>query len=324
MVAGNTAIVLAGTYPETYISIGRSGLTFLAQEGAIITGQVDIGGSSNIIKGFEITSPAGNWAIQVRGKGNLVENNDIHHTYQDGIYFYGSDNIIRGNYIHDILQRPDDPHIDCFQTSGPASNIIFENNICLNPNTYGSNQVAMIESRSNNTIDNLIFRNNIFIINAPYAGQMNFHRHTELGEGVISNITVINNTFVHLNGMGYESIWMINITGGVVKNNIFVNYGDSTHSYILVSGISTDIDVSNNAIYKTSGSQPMGGPYPGDIWMQDPKLVDFYGLDFHLQPISPLIDKGYNAGSLVLYDYDGNLRPQGEAYDTGAFEYKPK
>ncbi|OGV95557.1 hypothetical protein A2W24_06695 [Microgenomates group bacterium RBG_16_45_19] len=317
MIAGDSVNVLAGSYSETHIDIDHSGGTFLAQEGAIITGQIDIGGSSNIINGFEITSPAGDWGIQVRGTGNLVENNDIHNTMQDGITFYGDNNIIRGNYIHDLVETS--THVDFFQTSGPASNIIFEGNLCINPNTTGNNQIAMVESRSDNTIDNLIFRNNIFVINDPGTGQLNFHRHTELGEGVISNITVVNNTFVHLSGMGYESIWMINITTGVVKNNLIVNWGDSTHSYILVSGISSGIDISNNAIYKTSCCAPMGDPYPDDIWMQDPKLVNFAGLDFHLLGTSLVIDKGID--SAVNTDFDGMPRPQGAGFDIGAYEF---
>ncbi|MEP6583062.1 MAG: choice-of-anchor Q domain-containing protein, partial [Ginsengibacter sp.] len=44
--------------------------------------------------------------------------------------------------------------------------------------------------------------------------------------------------------------------------------------------------------------------------------------NFHLQPNSPAIDKGLNAASYaVTKDYDGISRPQGVAFDAGAFEY---
>lgn len=318
---GSSVIVLDGNYPEL-VSIKRSSLTFVAQHHVITQGFL-ITGNMNRVKGFKVTNLDSNWGIEVSGNGNIIEDNDIHNTKQDGIWFFGSNHIIRGNVIHDILQRPDDPHIDCFQTSGPASNIVFEDNLCINSNTYGSNQIGMIESRADNTIHDLILRNNIFVMYASHAGQLNFHRHTELGEGVISNITVVNNTFVHLSGMGNESIWMINIANGTVRNNVFVNWGDSTHSYVLVSGISSDKDIGNNAIYKTSGSAPMGGPHPGDIWMQDPMFVDLSGLDFQLNPTSPLIDKGANVGSLVIDDFDENPRPEGGGYDIGAYEHAP-
>uniref|UniRef100_A0A6M3M546 Putative pectate lyase n=1 Tax=viral metagenome TaxID=1070528 RepID=A0A6M3M546_9ZZZZ len=45
--------------------------------------------------------------------------------------------------------------------------------------------------------------------------------------------------------------------------------------------------------------------------------------DFHLLETSLCKDAGYNLGSLVPDDFDGVSRPQGVAYDIGAFEYVP-
>jgi len=42
--------------------------------------------------------------------------------------------------------------------------------------------------------------------------------------------------------------------------------------------------------------------------------------DFHLQSGSPAIDAGLTL-SQVPYDFDGTARPQGSAYDIGAYEY---
>ena len=41
--------------------------------------------------------------------------------------------------------------------------------------------------------------------------------------------------------------------------------------------------------------------------------------DYHLQAGSPAIDAG--ATVAVTDDFDGNPRPQGQAYDIGAFEW---
>jgi hypothetical protein len=41
--------------------------------------------------------------------------------------------------------------------------------------------------------------------------------------------------------------------------------------------------------------------------------------DFHLQSTSPAIDKGTTI-STIGTDFDGNVRPQGAAFDIGAFE----
>ncbi len=316
MPEGSTVIVLEGNYPEA-VSIRRSSLTFIAQ-GQVITKGFYITGNTNRVKGFVTTNPDSDWGIRVDGNGNIIEENNIHHTKQDGIWFFGSNNIFRGNYIHDIIQRPDDPHIDCFQTWGPAYDILFEQNICHNPNTYGSNQILMLDS-INPPVRDITFRNNIFIMDDPGYSPMNFQRKD--GQAPISNITVVNNTIVHPNGIGYFGISFDNVTGAIVKNNLFIDYGDQYNSYVRISGNSTNIVISNNAVYKTDGIAPQGGPYPGDIWMLDPRVENYNGLDLHLTSSSPLIDRGYNVGSLVVDDFDGNPRPQGRGYDIGAYEH---
>ena len=50
-------------------------------------------------------------------------------------------------------------------------------------------------------------------------------------------------------------------------------------------------------------------------------FVDPANDDFHLLFNSPAIDAGTNTG--VATDYDGTARPQGAAYDIGAYEYTP-
>ncbi len=56
----------------------------------------------------------------------------------------------------------------------------------------------------------------------------------------------------------------------------------------------------------------------------DPLLVDAENGDFHLQPNSPCIDSGMDpllAGIRLWSDADGVVRPQGDGFDIGAFEY---
>jgi hypothetical protein len=51
----------------------------------------------------------------------------------------------------------------------------------------------------------------------------------------------------------------------------------------------------------------------------DPKLLNPSSNDFHLTTGSPAIDAGVTTA--VTIDYDGNSRPQGSAYDIGAYEF---
>jgi hypothetical protein len=85
--------------------------------------------------------------IEIHGSKHVVEGNEIWATIQhhpkwtnppdwidaDGIRFFGSGHRISRNYIHDIsFDQPENvnPHIDCFQTWGPASDTVLEYNAC--------------------------------------------------------------------------------------------------------------------------------------------------------------------------------------------------
>jgi hypothetical protein len=50
----------------------------------------------------------------------------------------------------------------------------------------------------------------------------------------------------------------------------------------------------------------------------DPLFVNGSAFDFHLQSGSPAVDSGINTG--IDHDFDGVPRPQGAAYDIGAYE----
>jgi parallel beta-helix repeat protein len=315
--SGNTVNVLAGNYPE-FISTGKSGITFVAN-GKVNMKGFYLTGSNNRVSGFTITNPASDYGIRVTGNNNIIEKNEISNTKQDGIWFFGSGNKFIGNYIYDIVDRSkitNDPHVDCFQTWGPAENIVFEKNICDHTNTYGSNQIAQI-SNLNQPVRNITFKNNIFIMHDPGYSPMTFY-HMD-GQSAISNMYVINNTFVHVNGIGTAAIWFRNITGAYAINNLFIDYGTAGASYIKADA-STGLQIQNNAVYKSDKVVPMGGMLSNDIWILDPGLVDYKNGDFRLKSTSVLINKGFNASSWTIDDFDGIPRPQGTGFDIGAFE----
>ena len=307
---------------------------------------------NNLVSGNRIVR-ARMAGIMVEGINNLVEGNDISHSIQnppgaparsgadaDGIRFFGAGTVIRKNYIHDIhLTEAGNhgcfegagacPHIDVFQTWGPASNIIFEDNVAYWTDDGLSGRVplvnpqwAMIEAKPGAAVTNLIFKNNVFMHETTRFGPMNFD--DDLG-GPINNITIVNNTFVRLNGPGSgggEYAIVMNsgarlLTNATIQNNVFYDCGSSGDSYVRVNGFTAD--VGHNAVYMSSGSAPAGGPSPNDLWMVNPKFVNFAGKDFHLQATSPLIDRGATLPG-VSDDLDGVARPQRLRYDIGAYE----
>ncbi len=290
--------------------------------------------SNCIVKGNTIAY-AVKCGIRVMGQNHLIEDNDISHTLEcspytsycddaDGIRFFGSGHIFRRNYIHDILHEPenfDDPHIDFFQTWKTAQNIIFEQNICVSPNTSGSNQIVMISEDDGETVSDLIFRNNIFIMSDP--GYCAFNIHQKNPGGWIENIVIANNLFYHANpaGMGEYAIRLIGTRNVTVKNNAFYDFGDNAAyaNYITIEN-SENIDIGNNSVYVTGGQAPYGGPFPNDVWMIDPLFLDPQNRNFFIPANSPLIDAGI-ALPEVSDDFAGTPRPQGSAYDIGVYEF---
>lgn len=312
---GDSIFVQSGTYPE-HVNFQKSQLAIIAS-GTVNMNGIWVGGDDNLISGFTITNPQLDSGLRVEGNRNVFTNNDISNTKQDGIWFFGDSNVFKNNYIHDIPQREEDPHIDCFQTWGPATNILFDSNICHISNKSGSNQIAQIESQSPN-VSGLVFINNIFIMEDPGYGPLNVHRKS--GQEAISDIKIINNHFIN-SAVGQYGISLINISGANVQNNLFYNYGDENFSYVYVTE-GSDIDIKNNAVYKEDGIAPHEGPFPGDVWMENPLFANYDALDFHLSPQSPLIDRGTEPAVVLDHDLDGLFRPSGEAFDIGAYEHQ--
>jgi hypothetical protein len=267
--------------------------------------------------------------IYVQGTNHMVVSNDISHTVEthagmtnsadaDGIRFFGSGSTFRKNYIHDITKADVEnktAHIDAFQTWGPASNMIIEQNTILQMES--PDQGIIIEGLTL-PVGDITIRNNIFMTYgtgyspAVMAGETN----------TVSNISIVNNTMVALKGSSGYAIWLFkNLKGAVVKNNAIYDHGDSNMPYIRIDAGATGLEIGSNSISKSDGKAPMGSPFPGDLWMVNPQFVNFAARDFHLQSTSPLINAG-ELLSVVPNDFEGNSRPLGSADDVGAYEIR--
>lgn len=321
MSVGDNVTIQAGDYAEL-VNVYFAGNSYKSN-GKVTMRGFYVWGNNNIIDGFTITNPSSDFGIRTEGNNNLIENNDISNTMQDGIWFFGNGNRFTKNYIHDIVdrsKRTDDPHVDCFQTWGPAQNIIFDKNFCDHTSTYGSNQIVLIENIVP-PVQNLFFKNNLFIMHDPGYSPMTFYRKDD--QTTISDIYVINNTIVHTNGVGTYGIWFRKITNAYAINNLFIDYGYEWESYIYIDQ-SIGIQINNNAVYKSDLTVPFGGMFPTDIYLFYLGLTDISNFDFHPLSTSPIIDSGFYASSWVNDDFDDVIRPQGTNFDIGAFEYKAK
>jgi parallel beta-helix repeat protein len=278
--------------------------------------------NSTVVSGNRIAF-AVECGIYVQGSGNLLVSNDISHTRSiggsdaDGIRFFGSGNTVRKNYIHDILvsdSSGSSPHIDAFQTWGPATNYIFEQNWV---DKSSSQQQSFTIEGLTQPVGDIIIRNNVFIT----RGQ-GYQPDVNAGDiGLVTNVTVVGNTMAALNGSVEYAIWLFtNLRGAVIKDNAVYNHGNSTNPYIRVDAGASGLDIGFNAVFASNGQAPKGSPYPGDLWMVNPLFVNVSAGDFHLQSVSPLIDRGIDLSKLVN-DYDAVARPNGLLTDIGAFEF---
>ncbi len=279
--------------------------------------------------------------IEVHGSKHLIENNEIwgtivYHTPSglknddaDGVRFFGTGHVFRGNYIHDI--RFDDlenagfqPHIDGFQTwkdatHARASNVLFERNRIILPVYKGS---AGGPHGSGFTLHNcryITIRNNIVF---THAGTQTYGSQTAAA-GRSHHIRIENNTFIgrldFIRANYPLGIGLHKCAYSTIKNNIIVN--QVLHAVYVDTASRTGLSCSHNCSFNADGSVPFGPHYPHDIWGADPLFVDGPHGDYHLRPASPCIDAGARLTGLVN-DFDGKPRPVGPKPDIGAFEFR--
>ena len=256
----------------------------------------------------------------VAGQDHLVEGNEVWETIQyhpkrtddpgwldaDGMRFFGSGHIFRGNYIHDIsFDQPEniDPHIDAFQTwneseLGPGVDCVFEKNtidMLDDPAGLGIHG-WMLEG----AIDILIHDN---IIRA-YGG-------INTGGGGCSGIIVDGNTFE--NNVGFTpypgAVGFENCPQSKVVNNILLNYGYHT---VVLTGDITGTVVDYNMAWREDGQpsplftidfQPTPQP-PNHLWDVDPLFVDSANGDYHLQANSPAIGTGEGRVDMGAFQFE--------------------
>jgi parallel beta-helix repeat protein len=262
---------------------------------------------------------------------NIVENAGLNHLGY-GIYFGGSDHVIRGNVMRNNLAYGMHIYSEKFGTTTqfgrtlgmPPTRILVENNLIYGNGLipyglgwpgyegYGprGDGILLFGSTSDGGARDNVIRGNIIFGN---GGTGIF---TDSRSGSIDNNTIYNN------GSGGVSLHQMpsGVPGMLVRNNILYKncsrctpgYGEhdpgSGHTFL------------NNLFGTASPSFVGGSVFRNNLYFTDPKFVNEGG-DFHLQSTSPAINAG-TALATPVSDQDGTPRPQGGAFDIGAFEYK--
>jgi hypothetical protein len=197
-------------------------------------------------------------------------------------------------------------------------NVVVEGNV-LKSSTQRSGLILTMSDAGGygNVIDNVTIRNNIMAAN-NHLGL--------LISGVCRNIKVYNNTFYQ---NGRQAIYIENdgkINGVDIRNNLIYQSPngncnsncDNVRQAHVRSGAAAQNVVINNNYYYPGLPVVLGGKDASAI-TGPVQFANEGALDFHVLYGSSVIDHGITLAG-VPTDCDGRRRPQGAAFDIGAYE----
>lgn len=283
---------------------------------------IGVGGNTVQIVNNSFSGSGYAWdAIGASGSNILLEGNkcDINGNTvgtQGHCYYIsdGSDITIRNNlakgmtgygiHVFDQRRSEDRPGFERL-----INNVIIEGNVVSHSQQRSG---IILAAYDHARIENVIIRNNVLFDNA----------HSGIFiPGIASNVKIYNNT---LFGNGETALLIYGMTSDVtkveIKNNIFdrTNSKSSNAYHVSNEKGNTSLVLQNNLYWpkplrldKLSDSSAVIG---------DPHFVNPKEENFHILPGSAAIDKGIPLSD-VSHDKDGIKRPQGTAFDLGAFEF---
>lgn len=314
---GDTVVYKDGTYGSLNISDkGSSGawITYKAENkgkavldgGGSVTSMVDFNGANYVIlDGFEI-------------KG----------AKKTGLEFWNSHNVkIINNHIHDNGLTPINDQIgqgDVY-VAEDCTFITFDSNIVSGSgnssgNPYRSLDHGIYVGTYGSGPSDIYITNNIF-----YNNTNGWHIQLYGSGGNGKNIYIVNNTFDGANPSQPGQIEISDFKGSniVVQNNVFTNYKDFPVQFnynFSASGVKVNNNVADGGtMYGERNGGRMGGEASGNITNANLGFLNAGNHDYHLGAGSQAINAGAAFAGLTS-DFDGKARPQGGAYDAGAFE----
>jgi hypothetical protein len=135
------------------------------------------------------------------------------------------------------------------------------------------------------------------------------------GAHPVHDIHVFNNTFVGNQRLGIH-VDNPDIKNLFIRNNIIVSNGGADIEVSQASSVTVEDNLLSVAV-----SNAIGGALTArNNIIADPRFVNAAGNDYHLQSISPAVDRAVGSDVATL-DYDGSTRPAGAAADLGAYEF---
>ncbi|MES9991884.1 MAG: right-handed parallel beta-helix repeat-containing protein [Candidatus Thiodiazotropha sp.] len=285
-------------------------------------------------------------SLYASGATNLLIENNVMRDAVDGIKIRRGSNVtVRGNTIYNMHMGGVSIGGDSsagFDTALVEGNLIYA---CPNPITLISQSGTQTDFTENVTIkNNLLYTDfgqdtipsfkGLIVLGNPPARDIQIHNNTlyswrdepnrndvhrvlTVSAADMSGSTIYNNIFFNTR----PDIPLVHIDSDIV-GNIDMDYDLYAREGMLLQ-IGTDIYWSLESLYDDHGLELHGRV--GVANLLDPFNANQANKDFHPTAASALvIDQGYTVSNESdEVDFDGVFRPQGAAWDIGAYEYLP-
>lgn len=254
-----------------------------------------------------------------------VGNNDVS---MDGVAGYlGNEGIdckdgcqhgsVHHNYIHGFTLEGGSIYVDGWD-SATGDIDIYCNKCWGNPNGIAINSEQGGAVSDINIFNNLVYN--------PYDTGIGIM--TAGSDGPKSNVNIYHNTVYKNQYNGGAAIYIksTNVEDIAIYNNI-THFAGSNAQIMAHPSVMAEITCYNNLSYGSTSVQagyielstnPAGYATVHDNATGNPVFVSTVTPDLHLQATSPAINTGYASG--LATDYAGGARPQGGAWDKGAYE----
>src|SRR5262249_3679998 len=316
--------------PTTADGINLEGASWVVIESFTVTGVPRAGIRSVTNRNVTIRGNTGDlngrWGILTGFSDDLlIENNTMSRSQAEhGIYVGNSGDrpVIRGNHVWGNNANGIHMNGDLSQGGdGIISGAVVEDNIIHDNGVAGGSGINC------DGVQSSIIRNNLLYNN--HASGISLYQID--GAQPARNNQILNNTIIEAS----DARWAINIqnasTGNVVRNNILYNLhsfrgsidisSDSLPGFVSDSNVLMDrLSIDGTRITLAAWRSTTGQDTHSIIATPAALFVDVAGNDYHLSDTSPARDAGATIAN-VTDDLEGAPRPQGPAFDIGAYEF---
>ncbi len=212
-------------------------------------------------------------------------------------------------------------HNDGIQIGDNTCNFVISGNTITIPSPGGTNVHGMNLFNATNATSQFTVYNNI--INSIGAGQSDAMLLQSVSpNGGLGRFFVYNNTiYTSFSGISlFVNLGSIHVLSEFKNNLIYMTAGTAFVNPSSWTPTAAS-QVNFNSIFLSGGAAAYSGTHAGwnaNTVSTDPLFIT-NGTDFHLQATSPCKNAGTTIAAVTV-DKDGVTRPQGAAYDIGAYE----